>query len=152
MQKSFHNYNCTLFGLICRSTSLAWWILSTQNHLSLFFGLKNPKGWKIPNSFFLKYGQINKKNFSRTELRGAEERHARYDCGTWQKVVFLVLPNKSLLQTSENIFECVASLPDTLFSTSKTTTYNPGTSKKSFFVKEKFHTKKICLQMQANHL
>ena len=61
----------------------------------------------------------------RVRLKGVEERHARYFGGAWQKVVFVVLSDKSL-QKAENVFECEVSLPHTEFVTKRTTIYSPS--------------------------
>ena len=60
-------------------------------------------------------------------MKGVEERHARYSGGAWQKVVYVVLSDKSL-QKSENTFECEVSIPHTEFVTKRTTAYTPSTS------------------------
>ena len=68
---------------------------------------------------------LSKFFYYRVRLKGVEERHARYFGGAWQKVVFVVLSDKSL-QQAENVFECEVSLPHTEFVTKRTTIYSPS--------------------------
>lgn len=63
--------------------------------------------------------------FSRVRLKGVEERSARYSNGAWQKLIFVVLADSTLLQW-ENIFDCDVSVPHTKYSVRKTTLYSPG--------------------------
>lgn len=48
---------------------------------------------------------------SRTRLKGIIEKAVQYHSGAWQKIIFVVLADKSL--HVENVFECVVRLPET---------------------------------------
>lgn len=116
------------------STSLAWPITSTQSLQSTFIGAMAPIGDK-PFSIELIYFKLifdqNKSkiisNLIRELLTGAIERAVQYHGGAWQKIVFVVLPDKSL--RVENVFECVVKLPQTPYMVRRTMLYTP--SKKS---------------------
>lgn len=61
-------------------------------------------------------------------MKGVEERTARYPTGAWQKLVFVVLSDRSL--SIENLFECEVTVPHTEYSMRRTTLYSPGKRKR----------------------
>ena len=52
------------------------------------------------------------------------EKAVQYPDGAWQKIVYVVLADKSLMV--ENVFECVVKLPDTPYTVRRTMVYTPG--------------------------
>ena len=62
--------------------------------------------------------------FQRILLTNVEERTARYYDGAWQKIVYVVLSDKSL--QAKNIFECEMLLPHTTIRDGKTFLYEPS--------------------------
>ena len=62
--------------------------------------------------------------FSRIRLKGIIEKAVQYHSGAWQKIVFVVLADKTL--RVENVFECVVRLPQTPYVTRRTMLYTPS--------------------------
>ena len=69
--------------------------------------------------------------FCRTRLKGIIEKAVQYHSGAWQKIIFVVLADKSL--HVENVFECVVRLPETPYAVRRTMLYTP--SKNLFYKK-----------------
>ena len=61
---------------------------------------------------------------SRVRLEKLIEKRVQYHGGAWQKIVFVVLADKSL--RVENVFECVVKLPDTPYTVRRTMLYTPS--------------------------
>ena len=57
-------------------------------------------------------------------LKGVIERVVQYPDGAWQKIVFVVLADKSLGEV--NVFECVVRIPDTIYRVTRTIIYTPS--------------------------
>ena len=62
--------------------------------------------------------------FCRTRLKGIIEKAVQYHSGAWQKIIFVVLADKSL--HVENVFECVVRLPETPYAVRRTMLYTPS--------------------------
>ena len=64
-------------------------------------------------------------------LKGVIERVVQYPDGAWQKIVFVVLADKSLGEV--NVFECVVRIPDTIYRVTRTIIYTPSEYFQCFF-------------------
>ena len=62
--------------------------------------------------------------YCRVRLEGIIEKAVQYHSRAWQKIVFVVLPDKSL--RVENVFECVVRLPQTPYVARRTMLYTPS--------------------------
>lgn len=72
---------------------------------------------------------------SRNLLKGVIEKAVQYHSGAWQKIVFVVLADKSLRM--ENVFECVVKLPQTPYVVRRTMLYAPSKLKRYQDLKSK---------------
>ena len=60
-----------------------------------------------------------------------EERVAQYRDGAYQKILFVVIPDRTL--KPHNTFECQLVIPGTQFSDTKKTVYSPSKELKSLY-------------------
>ena len=70
--------------------------------------------------------------FCRTPVAEVEERVAQYHDRAWQKILFAVMPDRSL--KPHNVFQCELVIPGTNFVTSAKTAYSPSKADENPFI------------------